>query len=610
MKLREPKLRAPQMRGPQLKQQNLRLDQLKMPSRGQAPPPVSAPLLPTQAVFRQKSWLPWWVAVVVPLLAVLAGILFLLLPKNVTVPDVVGSQSAFAAEKKITEAGLVLNPSQKEQVVKDAKQIGTVLEQTPSAGEKAQKGTTQVSIVVGIGDGKIEVPKIAGLQLDAAEKKLRDSSLTLGKSSVQPPDPEAKIASQIPAEREVVKQGTPVDVFYADAKAAAANAKGKDNGKGNGKGTNGAAAGAGAGGGAGAADIIVPAIGGQQLDAYAAAIGKQKLVPQVVKQFDNTPKGTLFATDPAGGTKVKAGSTVKLFVSAGFPQVAYDDDKNVLLIDAGSNKKLPPISKGSAREKDPTWSFDGTQVAFQSGGQVFLKNTLKPNDPAIPLTQPGEFFQDLSWAPTGNANVLAMLRSPDPNALNELCFGQVTGQGMTPHCLAGPKGVLMQRSINWAPDGKSVLVFGFKVDQNFVLTGTFGMLRFTTKKPFSADQKDWKAPKRFATDVSQQNKGVLDEALSPNGKQMAVVSNFNPQGQFRLSLAKPNDPLLQSAKDLSVNACKVIWRPDGKELLVVQGDCDQEKTGDLVRIPLKNPRDQRQLVLNGDNPSYQPLTIR
>lgn len=605
VKLREPVVRPAR---PRMQQKNIRLDQLKMPSRsGGAPPPITGPLLPTQAVFRQKSWLPWWVAVVIPLLALLALMLFLFLPKSTTVPDVVGQKSAFDAEKKITEAGLTLNPQQKTAVVKDAKQVGFVLEQTPKAGEKAEKGKTQISVVIGIGSGQIEVPKIVGLDLATAEKTLRESKLTLGKSSINPPDPKAKISSQIPGEREVVKEGTPVDFFYTDPEAAK---KKKEAAAAAAAGGGAGAGGGGGGGGGAAADIIVPAINKQELDAFAGNISKLKLVPEVVKQFDNSPKGTLFATDPPGGTKVEAGSKVKLLVSAGFPQVAFDDDKNVLLIDGATGKKLPPIAEGSQREKDPTWSFAGDRVAFQSEGQVFLKDPAKPKDAAIPLTQQGDFFKDLAWAPTGNANVLAMIRVPD-KGLNELCFGQITKDGMTPACLAGPKDVVMSNTINWSPDGKSVLVFGIKVDANGAPAGQFGMMRFTTKKPFSFDPKDWKAPTRFLSDVSETDKGMIDAAISPDGKQMAVIANFNQPGQFRVELAKRNDFLLQNPTELKVKACKVIWRPDGKELLIVQADdCNDFVTGDLVKIRLDQPDQQQQLRLAGDNPSYQPLTIQ
>jgi beta-lactam-binding protein with PASTA domain len=604
VKLREPVMRAPRVTGPRVQQRNVRLDQLKIPSRsGGAPPPVTGPLLPTQAVFRQKAWLPWWVSVVIPLLALLALLLFLFLPKGTTVPDVVGQKSAFDAEKLITEAGLTLNPQQKTEVVKDAKQVGFVIDQTPKAGDKAEKGKTQVSVVIGIGDGQIEVPKVVGLKLAEAEKTLRGSKLTLGKTSINPPDPNAKIASQIPAEREVVKEGTPVDIFYVDPAAAAAKKKAEEEKKKNGGATvNGGSGGA-------AADIIVPAIAGAELDAYAGNISKLKLVPQVERKFDNSPRGTLFATDPPGGTKAKAGDTVKLFVSAGFPQLAFDDDKDVLLISGANGEKLDPIAKGNQQEKDPTWSFAGDRVAFQSDGQIFLKDPTKPDETAIPLTQQGDVFKDLSWAPTGNANVLAMIRVPD-KGLTELCLGQITKDGITPACLAGPKDVMMGKSVNWAPDGKSILVFGAKVDATGAPLGQFGILRFTTKKPFSPDIKDWKAPKRFLSDVSETDKGMLDAAISPDGRQMAVVANFNQPKQFRVLLAKRGDFLLQDAKDLKVQACKAIWLPDQTELLVVQSDDCEAPTGDLVRINLKDPDKQQQLRLAGDNPSYQPLSIQ
>ena len=179
--------------------------------------------MPSQAVFRQKPWLPWWLIPVAIALIALAVLLYLLLPKNVVVPDVVGSDSAFEAEEKLTEAELKLAATQKERVSADAPP-GSVLGQTPPAGEKAEKDS-EVSILVAIGNGKVTVPKITGLKLAEAEKALRDKKLTLGQASPQPPDPKGKIASQIPAEKEIVKEGAPIDIFFPDPKGK------KDGGK-------------------------------------------------------------------------------------------------------------------------------------------------------------------------------------------------------------------------------------------------------------------------------------------------------------------------------------------------------------------------------------------
>ena len=226
LQVSKPMVRGPQVIGPQARGMNLNLANLKMPG-GQAPPAVTGPLLPTQAVFRQKPWLPWWVAIVIPLLALLALLLFLFLPKNVKVPDVVGKKSAFEAEKTITEAGLKLAPTTKEKV-NTKLPPGTVLSQTPNAGETAEK-ESEVTLLVAVGNGKVSVPRIVGQTSADAEKTLRDAGLTLGQATPQPVDLEAKIKSQIPAEKEILKEGAPVDIFLAapaGARARTATAAG------------------------------------------------------------------------------------------------------------------------------------------------------------------------------------------------------------------------------------------------------------------------------------------------------------------------------------------------------------------------------------------------
>ena len=91
------------------------------------------------------------------------------------------------------------------------------------------------------------------------------------------------------------------------------------------------------------------------------------------------------------------------------------------------------------------------------------------------------------------------------------------------------------------------------------------------KPAFSPDTADWNKG-RFLTDIDTPGKGVLDAEVSPDGKRLALVSNQG-SAAFRLWLADdPEDFALSSAKQTPVRACKVTWRGDSKEVLVVQGD--------------------------------------
>ena len=66
-----------------MKGMNLDASKLKMPGKsGGASSAPSGPLLPSQGVFKQKAWLPWWLIPVVIALAALAVLLYMLLPKQ------------------------------------------------------------------------------------------------------------------------------------------------------------------------------------------------------------------------------------------------------------------------------------------------------------------------------------------------------------------------------------------------------------------------------------------------------------------------------------------------------------------------------------------------
>ena len=190
-------------------------------------------------------------------------------------------------------------------------------------------------------------------------------------------------------------------------------------------------------------------------------------MPEKVNQFSGKKKGTLIGTIPPAGTKLEEGAKIKLLVSAGFPQLAFDDGENVLLANGANGKRLPAIAKGSQEETDPAWSFDGAQVAFVSDRRVFLKDLAKPDEPATPLTTPDEVFSDLAWAPTVDVNLLAMFRdkSKDKNHSDQdLCLLQISKTREPAQCI-NDANVNLVKTVRWAPDGKSIYALGQRRQQ-------------------------------------------------------------------------------------------------------------------------------------------------
>jgi beta-lactam-binding protein with PASTA domain len=569
--------RGVQMRGPtgpRMAPAKGKIDLNSLKAAGAVAP--AAPLLPNQIAYRQKPWLPWWLAIVVPLLAVVLIGLLLSQPKTTKVPSVIGAKSVFEAQKKLEAAGLTLNPATQQKPSTEVAP-GAVLGQTPAAGESVTKGAP-VAVLVAVGTGSVKVPSIVGQKLGDADASLRKVGLAVGKSSVTPPDLKAAIKSQIPAAGEVVKVGSPVDIYYALPKKAKGKQKQAKKGP-----------------------VTLPAITSKDPSVVATALAAAGAVPATVSQFSDAKPGEVIGTDPAPGAKLAQGASVKVLVSAGFPQLAYDNGTDVLLADGASGKKLAPIAKTAGREKDPTWSADGTHVAYTVDNQLMLVDTTKAGSPPTPMNQDGVKYADPSFAPTPEAQVLAATRLNNGNRQDtDLCVGQITSDGWQPSCISDPKS--NPGMAHWAPDGKSILVAASS-------NRGFGIVRYTSSVPFSPRQDDWGAGRFITPRDPAGQKGVIDEAISPDGKHVAAVANLDSP-DFRLYLTVPGDLRLTKAKALPVQACKIAWRADSQEIVIVQaGAACGEDTGQLSRIDLADPTTAKALSADGDNPAFQPLVV-
>jgi dipeptidyl aminopeptidase/acylaminoacyl peptidase len=201
--------------------------------------------------------------------------------------------------------------------------------------------------------------------------------------------------------------------------------------------------------------------------------------------------------------------------------------------------------------------------------------------------------------------VLAMSKVGDKD--DELCLARITQDPtITPQCFSEPD-FSVTRAIHRSRNGRSILAFGVKND----FSG-FGMVRWIVKKDkkaFSVDPGDWNGG-HFITSLATKGKGVLDAQVSPDGKKLAIVSNQGSSA-FRLWIADdPKDFLLTSATLTPVRACKLAWRGDSQELMVISSDAlCSEDVGALTRVPVNDVRSQKELNPAADDPAYQPFTL-
>jgi dipeptidyl aminopeptidase/acylaminoacyl peptidase len=448
---------------------------------------------------------------------------------------------------------------------------GTILKQTPAAGTKAGKGQV-VSVLVAVRADTVSVPDIVGLTAIEADRALRAKQLTLGQASPGPLEPARKIASQIPAAREVVKIGTPVRIFYVQPHARPTPTASPS------------------------ATASVPALTGLPVTAAEKKARLAGLTVRKLPVIDPAPAGTVIATIPADGKPAPGGRLI-LRVSAGYPQIAFSHAGDIVISRDGSATKHTRLATAPPAYRDPTWNADGTELAYVGDGQVFLKDMHRPDQPPTEQTTAGQQFADLAWSPRGD--VLAM---DGPNSTQpSLCLMAITSRPV-PQCKSEPA-FAVGRAIHWAPDGRSILA----VATESLNSGLTGIVRWTTQTPFSANPDDW-SDGQFVTEIAGVDKGVLDAAISPDGRHLALVSDLRSSG-YQLWLTTPGDFRLRVAQPTGVRACKVAWRSDSRELAVLQSNelCTEDVEGTLVRLPLAHPTSLTEFAAKGDDPSFQPL---
>jgi beta-lactam-binding protein with PASTA domain len=539
------------------------------------------PIPPQPGVFRQRSWLPSWLLVVVPVLAAVAVAALLLIPKKVTVPNLTKAPSRFAVEQLLVKARL--NPVPKVEKVTAGGAPGTIVAQTPAAGSKVRVGTP-VTIAVVVGSSQVAVPSVVGKKVQEAAAALDAAGLKLGEMLPPPPDPQATIQSQIPPAGKKASKGEGVLVFVVHDMQGGTATGGTTPGGGTAPG----------GGGSGPPVAVPKVAAGQTVQAAAASLAQAGLLPTTVQRVDSAPAGSLLRTVPAAGATVAQGDKVQLVVSAGFPKLLFDTADGLMEVSA-AGAPAAPLPGTIHGDDEATWSADGTHIAYRSGDALMLA---VPGQPGTPLVQPGagQAFHNPAFAPQGH--VLAFVRRT--RSSSNLCLVDVQATVGAPACIVDPA-MRLGRSVAWSQDGTEILAAG----QAKGHPNTFGLVLYKSSKPFSANAADW-GKGTVVTDARRPNVGALAGAFSPDGKRLAVAANFG--GSFQLYLTSADDLGLRRAKVVPVSACQVTWQPDSAGLAIVQTpNCAADAHGTLVLVDPAHPDKTASVATIGAHPAWQPL---
>ena len=201
---------------------------------------------------------------------------------KVEVPILVG-KSQTSASNELGKLGLGVNPQT--EATDDEKMIGMVIRQSPESGQMLEAGD-DVTIIVGVANETIAVPRVIGMNKDAALSYLSQMGLTGTIEEITSTSPGGTVVDQTPKEGEKVQKGSTVTIYVSNAPEVTT--------------------------------VKVPAVGGLGLTLAQAKAKLQlygltwKITPYYV---DQPEPGIVLGQNPVAGDEVEKGSIVELFVS-------------------------------------------------------------------------------------------------------------------------------------------------------------------------------------------------------------------------------------------------------------------------------------------------------
>jgi beta-lactam-binding protein with PASTA domain len=269
-------------------------------------------------------------------------------PQMVTVPNV-EELTQDAATTTITGTKLMVGTVT--QQISNTVATGKVIGQDPTGGSTVTEGSP-VNLMISSGPQMVAVPHVEGLTPDAATATITDAKLLMGTVTQQTSNTVAtgNVISQDPASGSSAAEGSPVNLVISS----------------------------------GPRIVAVPnAEGLTQDDATTALTGAKLKVGIITQRTSNTvATGNVISQDPASGSSVTEGSPVNLIMSSGPQMVTVPNVEGLTQAAAATTiigAKLKVGSVGKVISQDPA---RGSSVA--QGSSVKLVISLEPQMVTVP----------------------------------------------------------------------------------------------------------------------------------------------------------------------------------------------------------------------------------
>jgi eukaryotic-like serine/threonine-protein kinase len=265
-----------------------------------APPPPPAVVEEVVEEEEEPAGRRWWLwlLILLALAAIAVGLYLTLRPEQLTVPNVVGRESATATQI-LQNRGFEVDI---ENVVNADVERDTVASQDPRPNTEAREGST-VTITVSTGPGEASVPNVVGQPQDDAEQALTDAGFeTRVEREFSDDVRSGRVIATQPGPGSVVERGTEVTLQVSR----------------------------------GPEQVEVPDLVGESEDDARSALEQVGLTTGEVTEQESTDEepGTVLEQDPAAGQQVDRGAAVGLVVAAAPPDVAVPDVLDMAEADA------------------------------------------------------------------------------------------------------------------------------------------------------------------------------------------------------------------------------------------------------------------------------------